>query len=192
MRSLFVLLFALLAVGCTKRVDPDEIRRGDVPAAEYYPLAVGNAWTYHVNYLGEQRDTTVAITGESAGQFQDNMGNALSHDAWGVRDQKRYLIRDPVTVGEDWTNVVSVSSVERYKIIEAGQSCSVPAGQFPDCVRVEARNRVDAKTTLVNEMTFARGVGIVRIKTVAETSDGQKIPQTQLELTKYELKGQKR
>ena len=37
--------------------------------------------------------------------------------------------------------------------------CDAPAGSFNHCVRVEARNRVDAQTTLVNALTFAEGVG---------------------------------
>lgn len=194
MRSLIIVLACFLVLAaCRKRVEnPDEIRKGDTSAAEYYPLAVGNSWTYQARYLGEERQITVAITGNESGYFQFNDPNTrLTTDAWGVRDEKRYLLRDPVTVGEDWSTIVSVSSMERYRIIEAGQSCSVPAGTFQDCVRVEGKNRADKKVTLVNEMTFAKGVGVVRIKTLIETADGQKIPQTQMELTKYELNGQR-
>lgn len=192
MRHLCVGLFvvAALAAGCTKRVaDPDEIRRGDRPASDYYPLAVGNSWTYHAKFLGQETDQTVKILGVKDGFYEDSTGAHLTVDAWGVRDERRYLLRDPVTVGEGWTNVISVSTVEHYKIIEAGQSCEVPAGRFPDCTRVESRNKANPKTTLIAEMTFAAGVGLVRVQTWAETEDQRRIPQTTLELTAFDVKG---
>ena len=49
---------------------------------------------------------------------------------------------------------------------------------------VESRNRVEEGTTLVNEMTFAPGVGIVRLSTVLE-SNGKRIPQSTLALVKF-------
>lgn len=193
MRALIVLACVLALAGCKKRIEnPDEVRKGSTPAEEYYPLAVGNSWTYQSKYLGQEQQLSISITDKRDGYFQFSDPNTrLMTDAWGVRDEKRYLLRDPVTVGEEWSTIVSVSSMERYRIIEAGQICNVPAGTFQNCVRVEGRNRVDKKATLVNEMTFAQGVGVVRIKTLIETADGQKIPQAQMELTNYELKGQK-
>ena len=51
-------------------------------------------------------------------------------------------------------------------------------------VVVESRNRVKEGTTLVNEVTFAPGVGIVRLSTVLEAGDRQ-IPQSTLSLLKF-------
>ena len=59
-----------------------------------------------------------------------------------------------------------------------------PAGKWTGCVVVESRNRVEEGTTLVNEMTFAPGVGIVRLSTVLE-SNGKQIPQSTLALLKF-------
>lgn len=178
---------ALLAVavlgGCPKRVEPEEA--SVVPRArDYYPLAVGNRWTYDATFLGQKREAVVEITREENGFFRDTQGGELAIDGFGVRDQKRYLLRDPLEPGKEWTNVVSVSSVEHYKVIEAGASCEVPAGRYEACVRIEGRNRVDEKTTLVNEMTFAPGVGLVRIAVTAEIGD-KKVPQSQLVLRSF-------
>ncbi len=96
------------------------------------------------------------------------------------------MLKEPVEPGRSWTNVVSVSSIERYRILELGP-CEVPAGRFESCVGVEGRNRVDDQTTLVNQLTLARGVGIVRIETAAEVR-GERIPQSQLLLTRFELR----
>lgn len=185
-----VVIVAVLLGGCAKRVETTESSDSSGPApALFYPLAVGNKWTYSANFLGQQREQTVEIVSrEEDGFFLDNTGTSMTVDSYGVRDTRRYLLRQPIRDGAQWTNVVSVSSVEKYRILDASTSCDVPAGKFQSCVRVEARNRVDEKTTLVNEMTFAPNVGLVRVQVFAEAG-GKKIPQTHLQLTSYELKG---
>jgi hypothetical protein len=180
----------LLAPACVHRVDPDEVRLGRKPAEAYYPLAVGNRWTYRARLLGEERVQEVRVLRKEGGYFVDSAGGMLAADPWGVRDDKRYLLKNPVETGSSWTNVVSVSSVERYQVVSTGGGCEVPAGVFADCVQVEGRNAVDGSTTLVNELTFAAGVGLVRIRVEAEQKGGRRIPQTLVELGSYELKGQ--
>jgi hypothetical protein len=105
-----------------------------------------------------------------------------------VRDQKRYLLRDPVKAGTEWSNVVSVSSVEHYKIVAADVTCDSPAGQFQGCAVVESSNKIEEGKTLVNELTFAPKIGLVRISTLLE-NHGNKLPQSTLVLTRYEVKG---
>ena len=154
----------------------------------YYPLAVGNRWTYRVNGR-DDKPVAVEILKEEDGYFHDNQGGQLAVDEFGVRDRKRYLLRAPLTEGGQWTNVVSVSSTERYRLVQVGGGCQAPAGHFDVCVRVEGRNRVDGDTTLVNEFTFAHGVGLVRIDVAVERGNGERLPQTWLELTAYKLNG---
>jgi hypothetical protein len=183
---LTVALCGLSLIGCAKRVETEQTTTLPQPA-DFYPLALGNRWTYLATFLGEQRTQQVEILKVVEGYYQDSQGGQLTVDAFGVRDQKRYLLREPLEVGRTWTNVVSVSSVEHYKVIEVGQSCESPAGKFYGCVRVEGRNRVDEHSTLVNEFTFAPAVGLVRVKVVAEV-DGKRIPQTELVLRDYQVK----
>ena len=154
--------------------------------AAYYPLAVGNRWTYRVNGR-EDKPVTVEVLKEEDGYFQDSQGGQLTVDGFGVRDRKRYLLREPLTEGSQWTNVVSVASTERYRILQAGVPCDAPAGAFSECVRVEASNRVDANTSLINEFTFARGVGIIRVAVSVQRGSGERLPQTSLELVSYKL-----
>lgn len=183
---------ALVAValgwgGCaSSQAQVEEKPRDSGQLADYYPLAVGNTWSYVVDGRSDKR-VDVKILKEEDGFFHDSQGGQLMVDSFGIRDQKRYLLRGPVEPGRTWTNVVSVSSTERYQILQAGVSCEAPAGVFRDCVQVEARNRVDADTTLVNTFTFAPGVGLVRIQVEAERG-GRRIPQTWLELTSYQVK----
>lgn len=187
MKAWALLAAVVLAAGCAKRVDTDEqvARR---PQVSYYPLAVGNKWTYRVRFLGQEQQQDVEILRQVDGYFEDSQKGRLVADAYGIRDEKRYLLRYPLETGRTWTNVVSVASVEHYTIIETGTRCQVPAGTFEDCVRVESRNRQDARTTLVNVFTFAPNVGLVRIEIVAEVGN-KRIPQTELALVKYHLAG---
>lgn len=185
--GLGALAAALVINGCAKRVDAGG---ASAPAssdsvASYYPLAVGNRWTYLVNGR-EDKPVDVEILHEADGYFVDSQGGQLRADAFGVRDPKRYLLRGPLEAGVSWTNVVSVSSTERYQIVQAGVPCEAPAGTFQNCVRVEARNRVDQGTTLIGAWTYAPGVGMVRMEMVAER-EGRRIPQTWLELKSYRV-----
>ena len=182
-------MLALGAGACASRqpvAESESTSRAPESLSAYYPLAVGNRWTYRVNGR-EDKPVTVAVLKEEDGYFHDSQGGQLTVDGFGVRDRKRYLLRGPLTEGSQWTNVVSVASTERYRILQAGVPCDAPAGSFKHCVRVEARNRVDANTTLVNALTFAEGVGLVRVEVSAEKSNGERLPQTWLELVSFEL-----
>ena len=179
---------ALLLTACA--TPPSSGRTPAATAEDYYPLAVGNHWTYSVNFLGDRRERRVEIIGHRDGYYLDNEGGQLTVDGLGVRDQKRYLIREPVRSGASWTNVVSASSIEHYQITEVGQTCRAPAGTFENCVRVLSRNRMDEQRTLVNELTFAPSVGIVRLELSLE-SNGKRVPQSTFELKEFAVKGAK-
>ncbi len=181
-----ILLCGVLALAaCTPATRAVQPTRPTISAGDFYPLAIGTSWTYEVKLLGESRSIDVSTLRKNADGFvEDSTGAQFLVDSFGVRDQKRYLLRNPIEAGTRWTNVVSVSSIENYEIIAAGQPCEAPAGKWEGCVIVESRNRVEEGTALVNEMTFAPGVGIVRLSTVLE-SNGKQIPQSTLALLKF-------
>lgn len=178
---------ALAAAACTTATKTTAPSKPEITAADFYPLTIGLTWSYEVKLLGETRMIDVTTLRKNGDGFvEDSTGAQFLVDGFGVRDQKRYLLRNPIAAGTKWTNVVSVSSVEAYEIIAANQPCDAPAGKWEGCVVVESRNRVQEGTTLVNEMTFAPGVGIVRLSTVLE-SNGKQIPQSTLALVKFAL-----
>jgi hypothetical protein len=178
----------LTTLGCTQRLGI--IQGGESSAAAYYPLEVGNRWEYSLLAPDgkEVEKKGVQILRQEGAYFVDNQGGRLTHDAFGVRDDKRYLLRDPLEAGKGWTNVVSVSSIEHYKVMSAGEECDAPAGKFQGCVRVEATNRVDEQNIFVNEFTFAPEVGIVRMRTAVETG-GRRIPQLEIALKSFHRAG---
>jgi hypothetical protein len=175
--------WVLLVVSCAHAPQKAEVQ---VDVASYYPLQVGNSWTYDVNLLGAHQKQEISIVGAQGGRFTDSAGNTLSVDAYGIRDEKRYLLRTPIAVGTRWNNVVSVSSYEQYEIIEAGHSCEAPAGTFVGCVVVQSRNKAEGEKTLINTMTFAPRVGLVRVATEMDVG-GKLIPQARLELVSYKV-----
>jgi hypothetical protein len=181
--KLALTLFAALAlVGCAHAPEPLRSTSG-LSARDYYPLAVGNTWTYQAKMLGDQRVVTVKILRQANGFFEDSQGAKLTEDAEGLRDDKRYLLKNPLRDGAEWDNVVSVSAREHYRILQADAPCEVPAGHFEHCVTVESQTKT-AEVTLVNTLTFAPHVGIVRLSIHADTH-GKQIPQTEFALSGF-------
>ncbi len=191
MKQIVLAALAMVVGGCATAKGGAKSDVTGTTAAEYYPLKIGNSWTYDVKFLGQKETQTVVLEKELDGYFVSNTSAQgaepprFKADAFGVRDEKRYLIREPVAAGTTWTNVVSVEATEHYKILSAGHPCAVVAGKFADCVVVESRVRA-AQGNLVNEMTFARGVGLVKVATELE-SGGKQTPQVSLELTAFTL-----
>ena len=165
----------------------------DIPptsAARYFPLAVGNRWSYQATGLGSDATEQVEIRGIKDGQYEDNRGRLLWVTADGLRDQSRYLLRAPVEAGRVWTVKLTPASVERWQITSVGKRCSAPAGQFEDCVEVESRTAAASGAELVDRITFAAGVGIVRVRTFL-VRQGKETPQTELKLVSYQVAPQR-
>lgn len=160
--------------------------------ADYYPLAVGNEWIY--------RDASPALPAERQGAsrtvrilertkdgyYRDSAGAELRADPDCLHDRDRRLLCAPLEAGRSWSSVVSVSSTERYEIVAVGEKVATPAGTFDGCVRVRARNRASPSSELVNELTFAPGVGLVRIETSAVLG-GKVSPQARFLLERYRV-----
>jgi hypothetical protein len=183
---------SLVAAGCAHAPGA-----GAGPAgtpARFFPLAVGNEWTWEdqsPQLPPERRGSlrTVRITERTAdGFYRDNERGELRAGVDCVRDRVRQLLCAPLVVGTSWKSVVSVSSTERYEIAAVGEAVTTPAGTFRGCVRVRAVNRAGAGTDLVNEITYAPGVGPVRIETFV-VKDGAAAPQLRALLRSYRIEG---
>lgn len=180
---------AALALACARA--PARPAPEASPAA-YFPLAVGNTWTYADESPAlppERRGArrTVTITARTAdGFFRDSDGNELRAGPDCLRDRQRSLLCAPVARGTRWSSVLSVSSTERYEIAAVGERVETPAGPFEGCVRVRAHNRASPTTDHVLEISYAPGVGPVRIETYAVV-DGKVAPQVRAVLVSHRL-----
>lgn len=181
--ALVALAALALASGCAHRAETVEAPR--LRATDYYPLAVGNEWTY-VATVGPAAERTTRITGMRDGYYVDDAQGMFKVDAGGLRDDRRYMLAEPIERGRGWKSIVSVASTERYEIVETGFTVSTRAGIFKDCVQVRGTNRIDANRDLRVEWTYAPGVGIVRLATAVR--DGTRVvPQTAWELKSFKL-----
>lgn len=177
-------LVSLLAGCATASSTSQGSARKDKQASDFFALSMGTSWEYEAAMLGERRTLPVRIVKVADGVAEDSTGARLLADAFGVRDDRRYLLRNPIETGTRWNNVVSPSSVESYEIVAIEQPCDAPAGHWEGCVVVESRNRIDQTRMLVNEITLAPSVGIVRIATTLEEG-GRRLPQSTLILRKF-------
>jgi hypothetical protein len=152
----------------------------------YFPLAVGNRWSYRATGAESTAVEEVEIKGVKDGQYADSRGRVYWVSPDGLRDQSRVMLRSPVEAGRSWTVVLGPDSIEYWRITSVGQPCVAPAGKFQDCVEVESRISPAADVQLVNRITFAAGVGMVRIRTTL-LRNGVETPQTELLLTAYKV-----
>ena len=181
----------LLAAACASA--PPAPPRGSAPA-DYFPLAVGNEWVYQD--LSPQldpaartaRQRTVRILSRDAdGYFLDSEKGALRADPDCLHDRLRRLLCKPFAPGHAWTSVVSVGSTERYEIVAVGERVRTAAGTFDGCIRVRAHNRAGPEADNLLEITYAPGVGPVRLETFAVVR-GTASQQVKAELLSYRLK----
>lgn len=183
-------LALLVGTGCPRQAVPDAkpAAAEALRAEDFYPLVVGNAWTYEDSAgSGTNARRTVRIVREEGGVFYDDQRGALRFDAAGLRDGERYLLKEPLVKGTTWSAVVGVLSTERYEIVEAGRPCSVPAGTFGACVVVRGTNRITADDSMTIEWTYAQGVGIVALRTVLQRGEGPAHTQVDAKLVSFEL-----
>ena len=186
---LLAVALCLLTASCARApVAPPR----EMALVEYFPLAVGNEWVYRDESPAlppDRRGTTrtVRILERTAdGYFRDNERGELRWEADCLRDRTRRLLCAPLAPGATWASVVSVSSTERYEIAAVDEAVATPAERFERCVRVRAHNRATATTDHVLEITYAPGVGPVRIETFVVV-DGKVTPQIRAVLERYRV-----
>lgn len=178
-----------LVLACA-RAPAAPVRAAGAPA-DYFPLALGNSWTF-LDRSPRQKDPvrrTIRIVARDAqGYFVDDQRGALRADPQCVHDRTRRLLCGPLERGTAWSSVVN-AAVERYEIAGVDELVTVPAGTFRGCVRVRSKVRAGGLDQ-VAEMTYAPGVGPVRLETFAVVK-GIAQPQIRGELESFRLAGER-
>jgi hypothetical protein len=169
------LLAALAGCAHAPRPSPAAAR-----PADYYPLAVGAEWTWEDQSpqlpAGRPAFRTVRILERTAdGYFKDSARGELRHGAC-LEDRSRSLLCGPIAVGTRWSSVLAPTSTESYEIVAVDDRVATPAGTFEGCVRVRSNTRAAPDTELINEISYAPGVGPVRIEVVTVVG-GKAVPQ---------------
>jgi hypothetical protein len=163
---------------------------GSTRLADYYPLAVGAEWTWEDQSpqlpVGRPVLRTVRVLERSAdGYFKDSGRGELRVGAC-IEDRARSLLCGPIAVGTRWSSVLTPTSTESYEIVAVGERVVTPAGAFDGCVRVRANTRAAADTELINEISYAPGVGPVRIEVIT-VGHGKAVSQFRAVLRSYRL-----
>lgn len=158
---------------------------------DYYPLAVGNSWTYVIKPAPPERaQATVELVSEENGFYRMNVGGQIAARSTSVTDGVRDMLREPLEVGNEWVAVPEASEVERYKIVSTDAVVKTPAGRFRDCIKVEMttdiRSRDGQKGRLVGRWSYAPGIGPIHFVQVVELGD--QLPKKNIE---YVLVGYK-
>lgn len=159
---------------------PDD---GLLSPSAYYPLAVGNSWTYQL--LGQEHRETIQIVGRDGPWFLDDHKGRLRTDGEGVRDRDRYLLRAPLKAGAKWSAVENLV-VQRFEVTATEVSAVTRAGTFLHCVRVRNAQPLDKNQgSFVTEWTYAPKVGLVQLRQETIGPTGKAVQQTSLELVAY-------
>jgi hypothetical protein len=175
-------LFLALLAAC-KSAPAAKAAAVEAGAARYYPLAVGNSWTYDV---GGGHPEKIEIVGRDGPWFLDDHRGRFRYEPDGVRDADRYLLRTPVETGARWSAVDNLV-VQRFEIVSTEASAVTRAGTFTGCALVRNEQPLPHGARFVTEWTYAPGVGLVELRTSVLGEDGNSQDQTHLELVAMHL-----
>lgn len=177
------MLLALLAACRSAPAAKAATAAGEAGAARYYPLAVGNSWTYDV---GGGRQEKIEIVGRDGAWYLDDHRGRFRYETDGVRDADRYLLRTPVETGAKWSAVDNLV-VQRFEVASTEASAVTRAGTFTRCALVRNEQPLPNGGRFVTEWTYAPGVGMVEMRTSVLARDGTSQDQTHLELVTMHL-----
>ena len=159
-------MWLLTDAGCatTGEVAAAPVVHRTLSAADLYPLDPGWKWAYDLVKDGQTMLALYSVidrTGDTATVQggEDQMSYVVGPEGIAQKDGPvvgDFIVKNPIASGTEWAVAGG-----RARIVAVGQSVTVTAGRFDDCVLVEATrsNPVRAVRT-----TFAPGVGPVIIE----------------------------
>jgi len=151
-------------------------------ATRYYPLAVGNSWTYA--FRGSDRQETIKIIGQDGPWFIDDHRGRLRYEKDGVRDADRYLLHTPLSLGAKWSAVENLV-VQHFEVVSMEASAVTHAGTFTNCAVVRNEQPLKQGGKFVTDWTYARKVGLVLLVTSTVDPQGRQQEQTRMQLVAY-------
>jgi hypothetical protein len=177
-----------LAASCKSAPPRDAPAAGATPAAGdpavYYPLAVGNSWTYE--YTPGAARETIQIVGRDGAWYLDDHRGRIRADPDGIRDADRYLLHAPLTPGAHWTAVQNLV-VQHFTVASVDAAVRTRAGEFSRCVVVRNESPLSQQgAKFVTEWTYAPRVGLVQVRTQTTSPRGTQ-EQSRLDLVAYRV-----
>ncbi|GEM_PF-1695752 len=172
-------------------------------APAFYPLKVGNRWTYDELAMGRVHNTWQTSISQQAsptryvqdiqllveGKPSKPARQVLEVRPRGIFDGTRYVLEEPVTVGKKWMTVLDVSTAEKFEIVSVDSTVEVPAGRFSGCVRVRNTITDPGKVVQLTEPTFCRDVGMVETRISIQKPGKPDIVVSHMRLLRFESDG---
>jgi hypothetical protein len=184
-RSALPLAALALLLACKSAPAPASATAIAEDATRYYPLAVGNSWTY--GQRGSDKRETIQIIGRDGPWFIDDHRGRLRYEPDGVRDADRYLLRTPLAAGAKWSAVENLV-VQRFEVLTTEASLVTQAGTFTHCATVRNEQALAKGGKFVTDWTYAPKVGLAQIVTSTVDPQGRQQEQTRLQLVAYKVK----
>lgn len=168
-------------------------QKSESPVADYFPLRVGDSWTYH-STMGsteysqkvlkeeKQTDGTVRylvekVAGAKVETFYSKAGGWVlmnaerypEHEALKIDyEPAKQVLKNPLTPGAKWDwkgKDITLTDVEEENEVTGPEDITVPAGKFRG-MKVVTRI-VGASTPMIRTNWYADGVGLVKSTTEA-------------------------
>jgi hypothetical protein len=178
------LLFLFAAACQTAAPKPPTAAATGLDPALYYPLAVGNAWTYE--YTPGSRRETIQIFSRDGPWFVDDHRGRVRADSEGIRDADQYLLHAPLAPGAHWTAVQNLV-VQHFTVASTDATVKTRAGSFMGCVVVRNESPIEqGARKFVTEWTYAPRVGLVQVRTQTVSPRGTQ-EQSRLDLVAYRV-----
>jgi len=152
---------------------------------EFFPLEVGATWRYTVNRLGKKATWTRSISAREGDDFVFSDFVRVRATALGVRDQDRYFLRNGIAAGESWWAQLAVDRRLQVEVKATDASVTTLAGRFDGCLVVQESQPLPDQHTLVTQITYARGVGMVKRVILVRKPGGGSMSQESAELMSY-------
>jgi len=208
-RALFLLAACVVVftAGCSKD------QRSVIPPGDYYPLAVGDTWTYRMSpgtklydaqvtatrtientktYAMAVEDTYSYLVVRNDGVYEYGQGDPSEPKVAVLFDPPQLVYKLPFEEDSTWNAPVLADPTEKNSEtvyvdgqVDGVESVTVPAGTFARCVRVTVDDPRDAPADRT-DLWFAPNVGIVKTVTYIAVGAG-KPKTTTTELVMYRL-----
>ena len=159
----------LLFTGACATMTP--AKPGPEPAS-YWPLKSGQVLNFDTQTAGGKSQRKVVVKKSKKGWFEVGPGQRLRHDADGLFDGKRYLIRRPLRVGAGWHAIPRPGVIERFKVVRVDTPCPKPFGLKRNCLAIEARQKLPDQV-LLTRWWYAEGEGLMQVEVFLQQSSGQ-------------------
>lgn len=142
---------------------------------DFNAFDVGTSWSYAITPGPPAPQSVSIVSRDERGFFVDDRGGRLAPRSDGMFDGERFLLKEPLVPGAEWSAVVR-GVTERYRIVATDVQVTVPAGTFDRCVEVEgATPSCDPTTgraaTLRMRWIWAPHVGMVRLRQYVTVHD---------------------